>query len=195
MSNSLLPYPVTVLQLQTVLNLQNLHPFSCGPALYYRMDAQAVTQTLYFAFGSNLSTAQMHRRCPASTALGLGELKGWRWIINKRGYANVVPGSTSTVYGLLYRLPSDDEATLDLCEGVPWAYDKKYLDAKWLKDRAGTEMGKTVRVLVYVDEARIDDGVPKEEYVHRMAAGINEMQTVWGMDSAYADGLRAWLKK
>ncbi|KAL1648495.1 hypothetical protein SLS58_002250 [Diplodia intermedia] len=53
--------------------------------------------TLYFAYGSNLWLDQMHRRCPSSVYLGVGRLHGsnssntgWRWIINERGYANVV---------------------------------------------------------------------------------------------------------
>ncbi|UNI21471.1 Cholestenol Delta-isomerase [Purpureocillium takamizusanense] len=48
-------------------------------------------EILYFAYGSNLSTRQMRQRCPFSTPVGLGFLEGWRWIINERGYANVVP--------------------------------------------------------------------------------------------------------
>ena len=47
-------------------------------------------QTIYFAYGSNLSTTQMSARCPSSTCLGIGLLRGWKWIITARGYANVV---------------------------------------------------------------------------------------------------------
>ncbi|KAH8159443.1 hypothetical protein CIB48_g8800 [Xylaria polymorpha] len=45
---------------------------------------------LYFAYGSNLSTAQMRSRCPSSTPVGLAYLTGWTWIINERGYANII---------------------------------------------------------------------------------------------------------
>ncbi|KAA8572454.1 hypothetical protein EYC84_003074 [Monilinia fructicola] len=48
------------------------------------------TPTLYFAYGSNLSLTQMKARCPNSTYYGLGVLQGYRWIINQRGYANIV---------------------------------------------------------------------------------------------------------
>ncbi|KAL7934456.1 hypothetical protein V8C35DRAFT_300941 [Trichoderma chlorosporum] len=48
------------------------------------------SEILYFAYGSNLSTEQMRQRCPYSTAVGLGKVTGWRWIINTRGYANIV---------------------------------------------------------------------------------------------------------
>ncbi|TRX89646.1 hypothetical protein FHL15_009396 [Xylaria flabelliformis] len=47
-------------------------------------------ERLYFAYGSNLSTTQMRNRCPSSTPIGLAQLTGWTWIINERGYANIV---------------------------------------------------------------------------------------------------------
>ncbi|KAI0861128.1 hypothetical protein F4860DRAFT_476930 [Xylaria cubensis] len=47
-------------------------------------------ERLYFAYGSNLSTTQMQNRCPSSTPIGLAHLTGWTWIINERGYANIV---------------------------------------------------------------------------------------------------------
>ncbi|KAF7954986.1 uncharacterized protein EAE97_000245 [Botrytis byssoidea] len=47
-------------------------------------------QTLYFAYGSNLSHAQMQTRCPDSTYVGMGILQNHRWIVNQRGYANIV---------------------------------------------------------------------------------------------------------
>jgi gamma-glutamylcyclotransferase len=46
-------------------------------------------EILYFAYGSNLSSSQMLKRCPNSTPVGLGYLSGWEWFVNTRGYANV----------------------------------------------------------------------------------------------------------
>ncbi|KAK7962676.1 uncharacterized protein PG986_003501 [Apiospora aurea] len=45
---------------------------------------------LYFAYGSNLSCSQMKTRCPTADPVGLGHLRGWTWIINERGFANIV---------------------------------------------------------------------------------------------------------
>ncbi|MCJ1376207.1 hypothetical protein MMC20_007448 [Loxospora ochrophaea] len=53
-------------------------------------------QTLYFAYGSNLSPTQMGDRCPGSQFVGVGLLHGWRWIINERGYANIIIFSSSS---------------------------------------------------------------------------------------------------
>lgn len=75
------------------------------------------TTILYFGYGSNLSTTQMAQRCPSSRPVGLAHLsglpshtssgegdglegdqhhqEGWRWMINERGYANVVPQTSA----------------------------------------------------------------------------------------------------
>ncbi|KAI1424966.1 hypothetical protein F5Y12DRAFT_714831 [Xylaria sp. FL1777] len=99
---------------------------------------------LYFAYGSNLSTTQMRHRCPRSTPISLAYVSNWTWIINERGYANIVaigcaPADKtgleaetsdgghvtgSSVYGLVYRLHPDDEAKLDRYEGVGFAYER-----------------------------------------------------------------------
>lgn len=185
-------------------------------------------EILYFAYGSNLSTEQMRERCPYSTAVGLGKLTGWKWIINARGYANVVKlgkededaemgeedgeeeavkeqkdkgiledsdEEASEVYGMLYLLPTGDEERLDRYEGVPWAYEKAYLEADWVSrtEAVSTNGGTYVReeltpvkVLVYVDRKRVKDGKPKEEYVGRMERGIRDAVENWGMSEQYA---------
>ncbi|TFB00837.1 hypothetical protein CCMA1212_007242 [Trichoderma ghanense] len=176
------------------------------------------SEILYFAYGSNLSTEQMRQRCPYSTAVGLGKLSGWRWIINERGYANIVlqddddddddadddegkgkgkREEESHVYGMLYLLPPEDEDRLDGYEGVPWAYEKVYLEASWVsssssggKENGGDEELTPVKVLAYVDRKRNGEGRPKEEYVDRMERGLEDAVGNWGMREGYADALR-----
>ncbi|OAQ68129.1 AIG2 family protein [Pochonia chlamydosporia 170] len=161
-------------------------------------------EILYFAYGSNLSTVQMRQRCPYSTPIGIGHLDGWKWLINERGYANVVKVSGSEakssegslgdkgkgkewgVYGLLYLLPPDDEAKLDTYEGVPWAYEKMTCDARWVRDGQGKVLDEPVKTLVYVDTKRVGESVPKEEYVERMERGIEDAVDNWGLDREYA---------
>ncbi|PON24828.1 hypothetical protein TGAM01_v206336 [Trichoderma gamsii] len=208
-------------------------------------------EILYFAYGSNLSTDQMRERCPYSTAVGLGKMTGWKWIINRRGYANVVElgkededaemreededyeegedsgekeeeeeeavkeqkgkgimedhgEEISEVYGMLYLLPIEDEERLDRYEGVPWAYEKVYLEADWVShtEAVSTSGGTYVReeltpvkVLVYVDRKRVRDGKPKEEYVGRMERGIRDAVENWGMSEEYAQRVmrRFWV--
>ena len=118
----------------------------------------AKPQTLYFGYGSNLWLHQMQLRCPTSQYLGVARLPNYRWIINDRGYANVVERedtaeaedqtaaqaaaeadnsntATDAVYGLLYSLLPLDEARLDVNEGVPEAYTKETLGVDfWASD-------------------------------------------------------------
>lgn len=175
-------------------------------------------EVIYFAYGSNLSTDQMLDRCPSSTPVGLGYLAGWRWIINERGYANIVRldeeredvqgGEEGTwekktgegVYGLLYLLPPTDEAALDGYEGVAYnAYKKYTIDVVRIKDEQGKPLPaaqppQKCTALVYVDDERVEGDVPRREYVVRMERGIREAVEDWGMSGEYAEELRGWLR-
>ncbi|KAK4698026.1 gamma-glutamylcyclotransferase, partial [Lecanoromycetidae sp. Uapishka_2] len=137
----------------------------------------------YFGYGSNLWKEQMKSRCESSNYLGVGRLPAYRWIINSRGYANVVPSTKASdeVYGLIYSLTLSDESALDVNEGVPYAYTKEMLSVDFW---ASTDCSRTVDVtsaagekmdmLVYIDRERIQDSVPKDEYVYRMNMGIKD---------------------
>ncbi|KAJ3562862.1 hypothetical protein NPX13_g8402 [Xylaria arbuscula] len=159
----------------------------------------------YFAYGSNLSTTQMQHRCPRSTPIGLAHLAGWTWIINERGYANIVADGQANdgrpgVYGLVYRLHPDDENMLDRYEGVPFAYEKvtiriskeSFLEPD--QERSPSEPassrnlgdGDGIELLTYIDILRITSSVPQEEYIDRMNLGIKE-SSKWGLPAAYVD--------
>ncbi|KAI0390757.1 hypothetical protein F5Y17DRAFT_40797 [Xylariaceae sp. FL0594] len=153
--------------------------------------------TRYFAYGSNLSTTQMKARCPRSIPAGVAHLQGWKWIINERGFANVVKNEPLAqagqeqdafgqrgVYGLVYYLHPLDEETLDRCEGVPYAYERTTLKARWASTG---EKGKDVEVLVYVDFKRVASARPREEYVLRMNLGIDESMGQWELPTSYVD--------
>jgi hypothetical protein len=77
----------------------------------------------------------MAKRCPTSIYMGLAILRDWRWIINARGYANVVPSPGDCVYGLVYELSGEDEEMLDVNEGVPYAYVKRSMNVEFWGDR------------------------------------------------------------
>lgn len=191
----------------------NNPPFATAP------QTQLEPETLlYFAFGSNLSSTQMRSRCPGAAAVGLAFLPGYDFIINERGFANVVPraatpgdgnhGSGSDrgagVYGVLYRLASPAEKErLDRYEGVPWAYEDLVLDVEQLPPAAGggatggnsdSSSKEVVRALVYVDRARVKPSAPRAEYVVRMNAGIREAGAEWGLPGWYVrDVMRRYI--
>ncbi|KAI1759455.1 hypothetical protein GGR53DRAFT_143210 [Hypoxylon sp. FL1150] len=188
--------------------------------------------TLYFAYGSNLSTSQMRDRCPQSTPVALARLPGWKWIINTRGVANIVrdtdPPRSPTkwpilawnplpllplisrsprrredddenddekgVFGVLYRLHPQDEAALDDCEGVPYIYERQFLEVMRLPAPGAAKthiqmQHSTVKVLVYVDTDDTETGPPRSEYVGRMNRAVDEAVAEWGLPRAYADGV------
>lgn len=101
------------------------------------------------------------------------------------------------VYGVLYRLPPDDEEELDICEGVPTAYEKAMLNVELVKRSATWGSSavneytqfrqKQLPTLVYVDYHRVEAARPKDEYVGRMNNGIDEARRDWGSPEWYVD--------
>lgn len=107
-------------------------------------------KTIYFAYGSNLWQHQMHQRCPSSKFLGIVRLKGFKWIIYQRGFANIVEVDShkeeegtekeeekeegdyrNQVWGMMYSLEEEDEKLLDEREGVPVAYRKEWIECEF----------------------------------------------------------------
>ena len=70
-----------------------------------------------FAYGTNMSRADMARRAPGARARGAGRLAGHRLVVTRAGYLSVrrAPG---VVHGVLWRLTPRDLVRLDAYEGV-----------------------------------------------------------------------------
>ncbi|KAF2835218.1 hypothetical protein M501DRAFT_982369 [Patellaria atrata CBS 101060] len=162
---------------------------------------------LYYGYGSNMWLYQMANRCPTSSFVGIARLPGYRWIINDRGYANIVltsksassgPGEKSEedeVWGMVYTLKGKDEKRLDRNEGVPYCYvkDDTIEVALWKsdKDKNGgfidiKEPSKDVKVLVYIDRDRVEPDNPKKEYIYRMNMAIADA-VAYGIPQDYVD--------
>jgi gamma-glutamylcyclotransferase (GGCT)/AIG2-like uncharacterized protein YtfP len=123
---------------------------------------------LYFAYGSNLSLSQMNFRCPSNSKIGIGVLEGFRWIISKRGYANVVKSSSDFVLGVVYKITKFDKSRLSAFEGVhKRSYDEKQLEISI--DGVGHDC------LIYIDPI-IAEGIPDENYISKINNGIRESQ-------------------
>ena len=122
------------------------------------------SKIMYFAYGSNLCIRQMNNRCPNNSKIGMGKLKGHRWIITKRGYANVIKSSNEDVWGIIYQISMSDEDKLDVYEGVSKkCYVKENLDI--LID------GKIQNCLTYVDPTT-EEGVPTSTYANTIDEGL-----------------------
>ena len=95
-----------------------------------------------------------------------------RWIINDRGYANIVPSPGDIVYGLVFELTASDKESLDKYEGP--TYERLYIpvDPVPMNDTAIDR--RSVKSLIYVDVERKREREPVEEYIYRMNMGIRD---------------------
>ncbi|CAN9102868.1 unnamed protein product [Alternaria sp. RS040] len=171
--------------------------------------APSASPTIYFGYGSNLWLHQMTTRCPTSTYLGVARLPNYQWIINDRGYANVVEvtdsNSTSmspyddVVFGLVYSLEAEDEKRLDKNEGVPVAYTKEMLQCEfWPSDTehkvdTSKDPEKKEGMLVYIDRNRVQPDKPREEYIYRMNQGITDAVKLGVPEDYVRDVMREYI--
>jgi gamma-glutamylcyclotransferase (GGCT)/AIG2-like uncharacterized protein YtfP len=124
--------------------------------------------TRYFAYGSNMSTALMKRRCPSAVAIGAARLDGWRFFIMAAGFASIVPANGSAVHGVLWSLAPRDLAALNAYEGVDGGlYVRRTLAVRC--------RGRHQPVLVYVGTNRAT-GRPQPDYQRVVAAAAQEWQ-------------------
>lgn len=118
----------------------------------------------YFAYGSNLWLKQMKDRCSGHRVIGKGILKGYRWIISKRGYANIIKSKADEVHGVVYEISASDEKNLDRYEGVN--------SGSYRKEMIIVEVeGQNKNCLVCIDPIE-QEGKPKQEYIGRINKGI-----------------------
>lgn len=171
--------------------------------------APSASPIIYFGYGSNLWLHQMTTRCPTSTYLGVARLPNYQWIINDRGYANVVEvtdsNSTSmspyddVVFGLVYSLEAEDEKRLDKNEGVPVAYTKEMLQCEfWPSDTehkvdTSKDPEKKEDMLVYIDRNRVQPDKPREEYIYRMNQGITDAVKLGVPEEYVRDVMRKYI--
>ena len=84
---------------------------------------------VYFAYGSNMSTARLRERMPSCKPLGIATLPGHALHFHKRstdksGKCNAVAsGNDNSVIGVLFSFDPAERATLDKAEGVGNGYE------------------------------------------------------------------------
>ena len=139
-----------------------------------------MSETIYFAYGSNLDPRQMALRCPGSQAKGAAVLKGWRFLINQRGYATIMEDPTAEVHGQVWMLPPEDEAALDEYESVDEGnYQKAVLKVH--------QDGGEVNSMVYIDH-RLKPGMPQPDYLQGILHGAAHFE----LPMNYQEELARW---
>ena len=130
----------------------------------------------YLAYGSNLCTDQMARRCPAAQPGEVVRLEGWRFIINREGFATLLPAAGALAWGLVWQLTPACEATLDTYEGVE---SGEYRKVEW-------RVGGMPTLVYLAAEERF--GPPRPGYLERILAAA----AGWGLPPAYVAELASW---
>jgi gamma-glutamylcyclotransferase (GGCT)/AIG2-like uncharacterized protein YtfP len=130
----------------------------------------------YFAYGSNLCAKQMTERCPAARERELVALPGWRFIINRRGVATLVPDAEEQVWGLVWHLTPACQAALDRYECV----------ARGVYRRVEVEVGGEP-ALIYL-AAEEQPRAPRKGYLE----GIVNACELRGVDAQYRERLERW---
>jgi hypothetical protein len=136
--------------------------------------------TWYFAYGSNMSRALMHARCPGARAFGTATLAGWRFIITADGYGSIAPQAGTVVHGVLWRLGPRDVAAINAYESV----DSGLYTRRVLPVRCGARLRPA---LVYV-APKGGAGTPRPAYIQLVIEAAGE----WELPRRYVHSLQRW---
>jgi gamma-glutamylcyclotransferase (GGCT)/AIG2-like uncharacterized protein YtfP len=98
----------------------------------YWNSASREPSRLYFAYGSNLNTERLAKRCGYVEKVKTVVLPHYRLAFNTgndlRSFANIVPSKRDVIEGVVYRISQYQEDQLDVYEGVSMGnYSKQYI--------------------------------------------------------------------
>jgi hypothetical protein len=136
--------------------------------------------TLHFAYGSNMSRAQIGARCPGARPLGTATLKHWRFVIGPEGHGSIVPTPGGVVHGVLWRVDTRDIAAINSYEGL----DSGLYLRRIMPVRHGANL---FPALVYILR-RHGRGRPRPAYISLVVEAARD----WGLPERYIDGLQRW---
>ena len=140
--------------------------------------------TLYFAYGSNLSSSEMDLACPGNRFVGAARLDGHRLEFRRRsvrwggGAADMVPVDGESIWGALYELPEGALESLDRKEGAGFAYRR--VDVKVVLD------GEPRPAVAYeVEPKEPEEVAPGANYLRLLRAGAAER----GLPGEYVEAI------
>lgn len=136
--------------------------------------------TLHFAYGSNMSRADMQARCPGAIALGTATLAGWCFVINPDGYGSIARQAGGIVHGVLWRLGARDLAAINAYENVAGGlYVRRTLPV--------LHEGRRTPALIYI-AVRQGEGTPRPGYMAIVVAAARD----WALPESYIRSLMRW---
>ncbi len=119
---------------------------------------------LYFSYGMNTNTQGMAHRCPGAVAFGRAQLQGHRFRFS--GPADVQRDRSSTVEGVLWDITDECLKSLDMLEGYPFYYDRKWASVYF--------EGQEVQALVYFMQPGNKNHPPSSGYFATVLEGYEE---------------------
>ena len=139
-------------------------------------------QSLYFAYGSNLSADRMLERVPSAVARAAARLPGWRLTTDKRGRdgsgkANLRQDARGEVWGAVYAIADEHWRALDAREA---GYARITVEVI-------SSANERLRVFTYVSERLTRDPVPFGWYKRLVVDGARRH----GLPRAWLDFLEA----
>ncbi|MGL4297076.1 MAG: gamma-glutamylcyclotransferase family protein [Aestuariivirga sp.] len=146
----------------------------------------------YFAYGSNMSLAQMRARCPESVAIGIGWLAEHALVFprystrRQSGAASIAPRRGSTVWGVIYSTTETDLARLDVFEG----YRADRPEAENNYNRAMVSVARenmdALACVTYIARPEAEHVPPSLDYLQTILTGAIEN----ALPEAYVQALR-----
>lgn len=130
-----------------------------------------------------MSPRQMSQRCPGARPAGPARLHDWRFHVNTRGSASILPNEGGVVHGVIWRCTPHHFHLLDKYEGVSW---KNYLRRHIPVVLA---CGGTATAITYVG-TRIYPGRARVRY---MATAVLPGARAFALPASYIEELRSWL--
>jgi len=139
----------------------------------------------YFAYGSNMSRAQMRSRAGQLLEEQPGRLENYEMVFNKKSRggaatANIRPAPGKTVYGVLYKINDSAFRNLDRYEGVPQHYRR-------IEVSVTGSTGNKVNAQVYI-ATKVEGGLrPAAHYLQAILDGASEH----GLPAEYIGRIKA----
>jgi gamma-glutamylcyclotransferase len=144
---------------------------------------------LYFAYGSNMHSAQIKCRCPLAEFVCRAKLPAHRLAFTLKsatrdcGVADVVPDQTKEVWGVVYELPDNELKKLDRKEGYRPGRpndQNEYTREDHYVWREG-DVTRQLLVALYRGHPQLDPPLPSDNYKELIVAGAKH----WNLPAEY----------
>lgn len=133
---------------------------------------------LYIAYGANTNKQAMKIRCPKATPMGTFTLKNFALCFS--GVANIKESLGSKVVCSLWEITKECERQLDIFEGFPSLYIKKYIKVEHLNRTA----------MFYIMADKYKDHPPSESYLRLIESGYHDFNLpMYQLDRAVGNSL------